>query len=162
MSKKPMGKKATIISLVIVIAAAILLGTVLLNKGDGPVAGIILSNGEIVDKGMYSDAEATHDGVYLVVSNAFNRYQADYEADIPQGGTLYAAVHFVECPQGSAFTARWSRNGAVIAQEDGTLSTGPEGVISYKLDGAGVTGGSYTFALYQDGESIFQYSFAIE
>ena len=163
MSKKPMSKKAAVLILVIVMAAAVFAGIVLLNRGDGPVMGMILSGGEIADTGAYTDAEKTHDnGTYLVVSSAFNQYQADYEADIPEGETLYAAVHFVECPQGSAFTAKWSRDGAVIAQEDGILSTGPEGVISYILDGAEVIGGSYTFVLYRDGDSLFEYSFSVK
>lgn len=163
MNKKPMNKKTAVIVLAVVIAAAVLIGFVFLSMGDGPVMGMVLSDREMKDTGAYSGAEKAHDGgIYLVVSNAFNQYQTDYEAVIPAGGDLYASVHFVECPQGSVFTGKWIKDDDVIAEEDGVLSTGPEGVISYKLDGALVTGGGYMFELYRTGSVIFHYSFSVE
>ncbi len=163
MSKKPMSKKAAIIVLAVVIAAAIFLGFIFLNKGDGPVMGMMLADRPIKDTDTYSDTAKTHgEGVYLIVSNSFNDYQADYEAGVTQGEDLYAAIYFVECPQGSEFTANWIKDGNVAAEEKGTLPTGPKGVITYMLSKENVTSGSYTFELYDGDNRIFEYTFSIE
>jgi len=163
MSKKPMGKKTAVIVLAAVIVAAIMLGFILISSGDGPVMGMVLADRALENTSAYADAAKAHgDGIYLVVSNAFNDYQVDYETGIPQGKDLYATLHFVECPQGSEYTGRWVRNGDIVAEEKGTLSTGPEGVIAYMLDKDSVTGGSYTFELYDGDSKIFEYTFSVE
>ncbi len=163
MSKKPMGKKTAVIILAIVIVAAIILGFIFVSKGDGPVMGMILADRAMEDISEYSEASKEHGGgIYMVISNSFNDYQADYEAVIPQGENLYANVHFVECPQGSEFTGKWSMDGNVIAEEKGTLSTGPQGVISFMLGKDSTAGGSYTFELYDGDSTIFEYTFSVE
>lgn len=163
MNKKPMGKKTAIIVLAIVIAAAIILGFLLVNKGDGPVMGMVLADRAMENTQSYSNtAEAQGDGIYLVVSNAFNEYQEDYHSSIPESKDLYAAIHFVECPKGSEYTGKWTMDGKVIFEEQGALSTGPEGVISYMFDGGSVVKGSYTFELYDGDEMIFEYTFSVE
>jgi hypothetical protein len=162
MNKKPMGKKTALVVLAGVLVAAVLLGILLLNKGDGPVAGMILSGQAIATTQEYADVEkARGDGVYLVVSNAFNKFKEEYSAAIPTGSMLYATVHFVECPKGSAFTAKWSRDGAMVAEETATLTTEPQGVIAYELGAEAVTPGNYTFALYDGETEIFEYTFGI-
>ncbi len=162
MNKKPMGKKTAIIVLAVVIAAAIFLGFILVNKGDGPVTGMILAEKAIENTQAYSNAAMEHgNGVYLVVSNAFNKFQEDYKADILEGQSLYGTIYFVECPQGSEYTGKWVKDGNVIAEEKGTLSTGPKGVISYMLNEDSVTKGSFTFELYDENSKIFEYTFLV-
>lgn len=158
-----MKKKTAITVLVVILIGAILLGFLLLNKGDGPVMGMVLADTAIENAKAYdAAAQAQGDGVYLVVSSAFNKYQEDYKTDIPQGNDLYATIHFVECPKGSKFTAKWMKEGTVIEEDIGTLLTGPEGVIAYKLDGDNVVSGSYTFELYGGDGKIFEMTFSVK
>jgi hypothetical protein len=162
MNRKPMGKKTALFTLAGVVIAAILLGILLLNKGDGPVAGMILSGQAIATTQEYADAEKTRgEAVYRVVANAFNKFEEEYSATIHGGNALYATVHFVECPKGSAFTAQWIRNGEVIAEETASLATEPQGVIAYALEAEAATPGNYTFRLLEGGETIFKHTFQI-
>lgn len=163
MEKKRMGKKAAITALVGLIACAILLGALLLNKGDGPVTGMILSGAPVADAEAYADAaEQRGEGIFLVVSNAFNKYQTDYQSAIPAGSELYASVYFVECPAGSDFTAKILNDGTAVFEQEGTLETGPYGVICYPLDGETLPAGDYVFALYDGEEQIFSQPFTLE
>ena len=163
MEKKRMGKKAAITALVGLIACAILLGALLLNKGDGPVTGMILSGAPVADAEAYADAaEQRGDDIFLVVSNAFNKYQTDYQSAIPAGSELYASVYFVECPAGSVFTAKILNDGTAAFEQEGTLETGPYGVICYSLDGETLSAGDYVFALYDGEEQIFSQPFTLE
>ena len=163
MSKKPMSKKTAIIVLAIVIAAAIFLGFLFLNKSDGPVMGMLLADKPVKDIDAYTDVEKTPgDGIYQVVSPAFNKYNVDYESDIPQGEDLYATVHFVECLKGTEYTARWLKDGEVINEEKEALTTEPTGVISYMLEAESVSGGSYTIEIYDGDRKIFEYAFLVE
>ena len=125
--------------------------------------GMILANRTIEDTTAYSDAAKVHeDGTYIVISNAFNQYQTDYETSIPLGEDLYAILYFVECPQGSEFTGKWIKDDIVIKEGNGILTTGPAGVISYTLGGESiVTGGNYTFELYDGDKMIFEYTFSV-
>lgn len=158
-----MKRKTTITILVIFIIAAIFLGLLLVNKGDGPVMGMMLSDRNIEDTQSYNDGAQTQgDGTYLIVSNAFNKYQEDYKSDIPQGDDLYAAVYFVECPQGSEYSCKWVKNGVTIKEDTGVLKTGPQGVISYILDGDKVEQGSFVFELYDGSKKIFEKEFSVE
>jgi len=162
MEKKPMGKKTALAVLGAVIVLAVLLGLLLMNKGDGPVTGMLLTDRVVASAQAYSDAAKKQgDGVYLVVSNAFNQFQEDYKAAIPEGRDLYATVYFVECPQGSTFTGKWVKEGHVIQEEKGTLPTGPQGIISYLLGGENATAGIYTFELYDGDQKIFEKTFQI-
>jgi hypothetical protein len=162
MNRKPMGKKTALLALVGVIIVAVLLGLLMLNKGDGPVAGVILSRQGIATTQEYADVEkACGEGVYLVSANAFNKFEDAFSATIPGGSALNATVHFVECAKGSVFTAQWSRDGAVIAQEAAALATEPQGVIAYALAAEFATPGNYTFTLLDGGETIFEHVFQI-
>ena len=158
-----MNKKTTIIVFALVIAAAIFMGFLFLNKGDGPVAGMILSDSIIENTEEYGEAAKNPaNGTYLVVSNAFNKYQEDFLADIPGGVDIYAAVHFVECPKGSVFIGKWIYDGNVVAEKEKTLMTGPTGVISFMLDGTNANAGSCIFELYQENNKIFEKEFDIK
>ena len=163
MEKKRMGKQAAITALVGLIACAILLGALLLNKGDGPVTGMILSGAPVADAEAYADAaEQRGDDIFLVVSNAFNKYQTDYQSAIPAGSELYASVYFVECPAGSDFTAKILNDGTAVFEQEGTLETGPYGMICYPLDCETLPAGDYVFALYDGEEQIFSQPFTLE
>jgi len=163
MEKKRMGRKASITALVVLIACAILLGALLLNKSDGPVTGMILSSGPITDAEAYKTAaEAQGEGTYLVVSNAFNKFETDYQSAIPAGQELFATVYFVECPAGAVFTAKLLDGERIIADKEGVLKTGPYGVISYSLGGELLAAGTYVFALYDGGEELFTQTFTVE
>jgi len=158
-----MNKKTAIFVLTILVAAAIFLGFMLVNKGDGPVTGMIMANRALENMEIYNDAAGTKDdGIYLIVSNAFNKFQEDYQAEIPESNDLYAAIHFVECPKGSEYTGKWMKDGNLLQEDNGTLLTGPEGVISYKLDGDSVVKGSYTFKLYDGDKKMFEKTFSVE
>lgn len=157
-----MNKKTTVTVLAIVIAAAVFLGFVLLNKGDGPVMGMMFTGGDIESLEDYeSAAEARGEGVYMVVTKSINKFNEDYSQNIPEGDDLYAAIHFVECPEGSQYTGKWIKDGSVISEETGTLATGPRGVISYKLEGIHAAEGSYVFELYDGDKKIFEKTFSI-
>jgi len=158
-----MKKKTAGTVLAVIIIGAIFLGFLLVNKGDGPVMGMVLADRALENTEAYDNAaQSQGDGIYLVVSSAYNKYQEDYKADIPEGNDLYATIYFVECPQGSEYTGKWIKDGAVINENIGTLPTGPKGVISYILDGGSVVSGSYTFELYDGDGKIFETTFSIE
>lgn len=157
-----MNKKTAITVLVFIIVVAIFLGFLFVNKGDGPVMGMILADVAMENTETYNNASDTHgDGIYLIVSNAFNKFQEDYKANIPGKNDLYATIHFVECPQGSEYTGKWIKDGNVIQEDKGTLTTGPEGVITYMLDGDSVVKGSYTFELYDGDKKIFEKTLSV-
>ncbi|MBF4692489.1 hypothetical protein [Fusibacter ferrireducens] len=163
MDRGKMSKKATIIFLVITIIAALGLGFLLINKGDGPIAGMVLADREIDSIENYVDAtKAQGKGIYSVVSNAFNKFEEDYHVDIPEGKDLYVIIHFVECPKGSKYTGKWIKDGEEILKSNGILSTGPEGVISYKLEGKSVTKGQYLFELYDGNSKLIEKAFSLE
>lgn len=150
---------AAVLALFIVLAAA--LGFLLINKGDGPVMGMLLTNRPIESTDAYSGAAETHgDGVYLVVSSAFNQFREEFSSSVPEGSDLYAAVHYAECPKGSEYSVKWIRSGNVIKEETGTLATGPEGVLSCLLDGTCVIRGTYTFQLNIGGGNDFEQTFS--
>lgn len=158
-----MNKKTSVIVLGIFIAASILLGLLLINKGDEPVAGMILSDKVLDNIDVYHNAEQLHgEGIYLVVSKAFNKFQEDYKARIPEGKDLYTTIYFIECPKGSEFIIKWLKDGKVIKDEIGILSTDTTGVISYMLDGSYVVKGIYSIELYDGDKRIFEKEFTVE
>jgi hypothetical protein len=158
-----MKKKTAVAVLVVFIVAAIFLGFLFANKGDGPVAGMILADRAMENTETYKNAAKTPgSGIYIVVSSAFNKFQEDYKAGIPESKDLYAAVRFVECPKGSEYTGKWLKDGAVIREEKGTLTTDAEGVLTYMLEAKNVVKGSLTFALYDGDKKIFEKTFSIE
>lgn len=158
-----MKKKTAVVVLVVVIIAALVLGFLLLSKGDGPVMGMVLADRAMENTDAYNAAARAHgDGIYLVVSNAFNKFREEYKTDVPQGKDLYAVIYFVECPQGSSYTGKWVKDNAVLQEETKTLPTGPQGVISYMLDKSSAAKGNYTFELYDGNTKIFEKSFSVE
>lgn len=158
-----MNKKTSVIVLVIFIAASIFLGLLLINKGDEPVAGMILSDYVLDNKDVYHKAEQLHgEGIYLVVSKAFNIFREDYKAGIPEGKDIYAAIFFIECKKGSEFMIKWLKDGKVIKDEIEILSTDAMGVISYMLDGSYVVKGIYSIEIYDGDKRIFEKGFSVE
>lgn len=158
-----MNKKTVITVLTIFVLAAIFLGALLVNKGDGPVAGMILADKAMENTDIYTNAAKTHnDGIYLVVSNAYNKLQEDYKTNVPENKDLYLTIHFVECPKGSEFTGKWLMEEKLIKEEKGTLTTDAEGVISYLLDGSSVVKGQYVFELYDGDRKLFEKEFFVE
>lgn len=163
MEQKRMSKKAGLIALIVFVVGAVLLGLLLLNKGDGPVTGMILSNQPIPDAAAYKAAEeAPGKDVYLVVSNAYNQFQVDYQTSIASGNPLVATVSFVECPAGSAFTGSWLKDGEPLTTSTAQTETEPYGVLSYSLEGAMVTTGDYTFVLSDASGELFRQAFRVE
>ena len=158
-----MNKKTSVTVLGIVVVAAIFLGFIFLNKSDGPVMGMMFSADAVGSLDDYEDAAgARGESIYMIVSKSFNKFQEDYSRDIPEGQDLYAAVHFVECPQGSEYTGKWIKDGEAISEEKETLATGPQGVISYMIEGNSVLGGKYVFQLYDGAEMIFEKTFSVD
>ncbi len=163
MEKKRMGKKTAITMLVALIVCAVLVGMLLLNKSDGPVSGMILSEMPIADAEAYSSANEAHgDGIYLVVSNAYNKFQTDYQAAIPAGSELYANMYFVECPAGSAFTTKLLKDGALVTEQEGVLKTGPYGVVAYSLGTQASQAGTYIIELYDGENLLFTQTYIVE
>ena len=163
MEQKRMSKKAGVIALIVFVVGAVLLGLLLLNKGDGPVTGMILSSQPIADSAAYkATAEAPDENVYLVVSNAFNQFQVDYTVPISGGNPLVATVFFVECPAGTEFTGSWVKDGKTLATSTAQTETEPYGVLSFPLEGAMVATGDYTFVLSDAGGELFRQAFRVE
>jgi len=163
MEQKKINAKAGVIVFIVFVVGAVLLGLLLLNKGDGPVAGMILSNKPIPDAKAYQAvAEQPQDGVYQVVSNAYNQFQVDYQTTAPAERELVATVYFVECPAGSAFTGRWEKDGATLAESTAQMRTEPYGVLSFSLDPAQITAGDYSFVLSDEAGELLRQPFQVE
>ena len=163
MEQKRMSKKAGVIALTVFVVGAVLLGLLLLNKGDGPVTGMILSSQPIADSAAYKGtAEAPDETVYLVVSNAFNQFQVDHQSTIAGGVPLVATISFVECPAGTVFTGSWLKDGEPLAASTAQTETEPYGVLSFSLEGAMVTTGEYTFMLSDESGELFRQAFRVE
>ncbi|SFR96889.1 hypothetical protein [Anaeromicropila populeti] len=158
-----MKKKTSLIVLMIFIVLAILIGFVLVNKGDGPVSGMILADKVLDNIDEYNSAEETQGSeIYLVVSSAYNKLEEEYKTSIPESENLYATIHIVECPKGSEFTGKWLKDDEVIKEDVVTLATDSEGVVTCMLDGDNVTKGSYSFELYEGDRKILEKTFSVE
>jgi hypothetical protein len=99
------------------------------------------------------------DDIFLVVSNAFNKYQNGLSIrNSGRKASFYASVYFVEL-HGQAlvfYGNKTPERGTAAFETGGTLETGPYGVICYfagrrKRSSAG----DYVFALYDGEEQIF-------
>lgn len=157
-----MSKKTSIITITLLIAAAVIFGLVFVNKGDGPIMGISMSDKVIVNVQDFKTINSSQDsGVYLILKKEYNKFTEKFTADIPAGKDLYANIHLVECPKGSRFTVRWITEGNTVKEETKELVTDQKGVISYAFDGNKVKSGNYTLELYTQGKKVFEYKFFI-
>jgi hypothetical protein len=150
-----MSKKATIIAVAVLIAAAVIFGLILVNKGDGPVMGLTFSDKALADG-------STGSGVYLTVNKEFNKYTEKANAEIPAGKDLYANISLVECPKGAEFNAKWITDGQTVKEEAKKLDTDRKGTISYLLEANKAKSGNYTLELYREGKKIFEHKFIIK
>lgn len=157
-----MSKKTSIIAITLLIAAAVFFGLVLVNKGDGPVVGMIMSDKMTVSVKDFETVNPSQDnGVYLILEKEYNKFNEKFITEIPAGKDLYANIQLVECPKGSKFTARWVTEGNTVKEETKELVTDQKGVASYVFDGNKVKSGNYTLELYDEGKKIFEYKFPI-
>lgn len=157
-----MSKKTSIIAITLLIATAVVLGFVLVNKGDGPVIGVIMSDkmvGSVKDFETVNLSEGS--GVYIILKKEYNKFNEKFMTDIPSGKDLYANIYFVECPKGSKYTARWVTEGKTVKEEIKELVTEQKGVASFVFDGNKVISGNYSLELYNEGKKIFEYKFPI-
>lgn len=158
-----MKKKTSISVMIVLIALAIFLGVLLVNKGDGPVMGMMLAEQVSADTDSYDNmAKTRNDGVYLVISVAYNKFRKDYETSVPKEKDLYALIHVVECPKGSEFTGKWIKDGKEIKTDTARLTTEREGVLSYLLDANEIEAGNYSFLLYNGDTKILEQAFSVK
>lgn len=155
-----MNKKKSIIALAILVGIAVIFGFILVNRGDGPIMGMILSTKSVENEQEYKEIEtAKNDGVYLVTSMESNKYVEKYKKDIPQNKDLYANIYLAECRQGSKFIIKWVYKNNVIKEEEKALGTDQKGVVSYRLEESKVKEGSYTIEIYFESKKIFTQNF---
>jgi hypothetical protein len=158
-----MNRRTSIIALAVLIAAAVLFGLVLINKGDGPVMGMIISDKAIGDVENYKNTEAQQDqGTYMVLAKEFNKLNKKLEKRIPSGRDLYANVYVVECPKGTEFTAKWIMDGKNIKEETRAAAEDARSIVTYLLEGSNAKAGGYTFELYKEDHRIFSMEFSVE
>ena len=158
-----MNKKTSIIALSILVAAAVFFGYIFVNKGDGPVMGMIVSDRAIEDTRSYKLQESSPGKEsYLILTTEFNKLTEKFKAEIPNGKNLYSNINIVECPKGLQFTAKWVSDNKSIKEETKPLTTNQSGIISYLLEANLANKGSYSFELYNEGKKIFEKNFKIE
>ncbi len=158
-----MSKKISVIGITLLVAAAVLFGFVLVNKGDGPVMGMIISDKILVNVQDFKTINSFKDsGVYLTLEKEYNKFNEKFIDDIPAGKDLYANIHLVECPKGSKLTARWINKGKTVKEETKVLATDKNGVVSYIFDGSKAKRGDYTLELYSEDKKIFEHKFSID
>ncbi len=160
--KETNGQKAAITALIGLIACAILLGALLLNKGDGPVTGMILSGAPVADAEAYADAQNSA-GTASFWSYPM-RSQLPNGLSIRHSGRKRALCIRVLCgmPGRLRVYAKILYDGTAAFEQEGTLETDPYGVICYPLDGETLPAGDYVFALYDGEEQIFSQPFTLE
>jgi hypothetical protein len=157
-----MNKKSSIISLTVLVVAAILFGIVLVNKGDGPVMGMVLADKVLTGEEDYEAVVGSRDaGVYLVLSNEMNKLKEKYKAEIPVGKDIFASVYFVECPKGASFKGKWILDGNVVYEETGILQSDKKGIVPYRLEAGKFKNGKCVFELYDGEKKIFGCTFDI-
>lgn len=158
-----MNRQTSVAVGIVLVAVAIILGLLLLNKGDGPVAGMILSDRALVNTDQYNAAaKAPGDGIYLVASKEYNKFRNKYLSGIPEAKELFATFYFVECPVGTEFTVRWLKEDELIKEAKKTLVTNTKGVISYILEGAYLEKGSYSIELYDGNIKLIEKEFHVK
>ncbi len=159
-----MRKKTTIITIaIIVVAAIVFIGFMLMNGGDGPVMSMILSDKAIESIQSLKTTKSSPDNrIYLILENEFNKYQEKFKTVIPTGKNLCASIYFVEVLKGTKFTARWIADGKTVKEEIREIPTDQQGILSFLLEGHNVRSGSYSLELYDADKKIFEYKFSID
>lgn len=157
-----MKKRGTFILFAFFIIAAVALGFVLVNKGDEPVMGIIVSASAIPDTQQYNAREkAPGTGDYIVLAKEFNKLEEKQNTPIPEGRELYLNLYVVECPKGSEFKVSWSKDGKVVKEETKELSTGQKGIIAYKLENELVKTGQYLVEITDENGKLAECRFSV-
>ena len=157
-----MSKKTSIIVVALLVAAAVFLGLVLVNKGDGPVAGMIMSDKTAESVKDFEAVKISEDsGVYLILEKAYDKFVEKLINNIPAGRDLYANIYLVECPKGSIFNVKWVSEGKTVKEETKELATDKKGVVTYVLDGSNVKSGNYTLEIHTENKKIFEHNFLI-
>ncbi|NTV89698.1 MAG: hypothetical protein HGA22_04960 [Clostridiales bacterium] len=154
------GKKSVIV-IGIFVVAAVLLGLLLMNKGDGPVAGLMLASSEASSIEAYGRM-ASDNSKYVLLSNEFGGLKEKYHSGISTGQDLYADVHFVECLKGTEFKLCWSLDGKTVKEEVKKLEQDRQGVISYRLEKSLIEQGDWSVEILQEDQRLFKYSFQIK
>lgn len=157
-----MNKRTSAAVLGILILFALVFGFILVNRGDGPVMGMIISDRAIANAGDYKLLESSKEGVYLLLSSEFNCYKEKYITKIPSGKDAYFNVYFAESPKGSTYTAKWTLNGNSIKESSAVLPTDKKGVLPFLLEESLNIRGKYTFEIYNGKTKIFNTNFEIE
>lgn len=158
-----MNKKTTVFAAAILVGLAIIAGFILVNKGDGPVMGVIISDRAIENMEEYSDGNYINDsGLYVAVEKEYNKFKEKFKTEIPAGKDLYANVQLVESPKGSKFTAKWISAEKLVKVETKELTSDKKGTISFILDGDKTKSGKYTFELTTSGKEVFKYEITIK
>ena len=157
-----MSRKAAILSVTALIVAAVFMGLILVNKGDGPIMGMILSDKMIATVQDFENQSSSMDsGIYLNLKTAFNKLNEESANDIPAGKDLFASFYMVECPKGIETTVKWTTEAGTLKEETKRLETDRRGIISYLLDRGNVRNGNYTLELYIEGIKKFEHGFTV-
>ena len=158
-----MDKRTSVFAVAILVVLAIIAGFILVNKGDGPVMGMVISDRTIENVEEYCDENFTNDsGLYVVVEKEYNKFKEKFKTEIPVGKDLYANIQIVESPKGSKFTAKWVNAGKTVKEETKELTADKKGTISYILDGDKTKSGKYTFELSTSGKAVFEYEITVK
>lgn len=129
-----MNKKTSIIAGTLLVILALGFGFVLLNKGDGPIMGIALADRAIMSESFMQQKTEPDEGIYLIVEKEYNKLKEKYRKAVPSGEELYATIYVVECPKGTAFTAKWTVDGGLAKEETKMLKTDRNGVMVFMLE----------------------------
>ncbi len=158
-----MNKRTSVFAVAILMVLAIGAGFILVNKGDGPVMGMVISDRAIENMQEYSAENIINNsGLYVVVEKEYNKFNEKFKTEIPVGKDLYANIQIVESPKGSKFTAKWVNAGKTVKEETKELTSDKKGTISYILDGDKTKSGKYTFELSISGKAVFKYEITVK
>lgn len=158
-----MSKKVSLIILCVFIAIAVVFGLILVNKGDGPVMGTIISSIPIDSEQGYKNLENEKSKeVFIIRAEEINKLVEKYKKSIPQGKDLYVNLNLVECIKGTKIKVKWICNKSTVKEEEKTLLTDQKGIIWYKINGSMVIKGDYDVEGYIDNNKIFTENFNIE
>lgn len=156
-----MKKKQAIIALIILIVIAVFGGLILVNKGDGPVTGVMLSAKPAADENAFGKTEADKTN-YLISVMEYNKFVEKYNTKIPENNDLYAHINLVECRKGIKVKVKWLLQNTAVKEEEKPLLTDQKGIISYELEGEKVKKGSYVIEIYYADKKILTENFIVD